>query len=557
MPSTARVLCSLLAIGFLLSPQSAEARARLTLTTPTTVTAGAQVTATGQVAGRTGDRIILQRRVGRAWRQLATAKVRSKRYRIAFRVPSTAPGLTIRVVLRRKARQIALSKIRRLAVKAPPRSPSGTLAPGAPTGLPRPVTPSSVPTPGPTGSPQAAAASVALPPTQISSAPAPGEPGQLVYAGDLDIRAGDFVAAAIGPSTPDGFLGRVLAVSRGSGRTTLTTEPAALTDAIADGDINQVIQGPAALNAFRAPGRTATGLKCDTGGVSSDFDITPTVSITGRWRGFSLQTAEIKAGLRPRLTISASVGTISCSLSQSFNLPTAQFTIGPIPVVITNKLKLSLTASGSLPGSGKASITGSLDASAGVRYDNGNYSGFGDLTPSLTAQPPTISDAGSLSAKVTPALETFLYGVGGPRIALNAGLSLNASRTANPWWTLTAPVSLEAKLTIPALKLSSPSFTPFSRTFQLATAPGPFGGGGGGGGGGPTGPTGPGGGGGGGGGGSANSTHTLAAGADHSCARRAGGSVVCWGRNYSGELGDGTTTRRLTPVAVSGLSDAG
>jgi len=158
-------------IGFLLSPQSAEARARLTLTTPTTVTAGAQVTATGQVAGRTGDRLILQRRVGRAWRQLAAAKVRSKRYRIAFRVPSTAPGLTIRMVLRRKARQIALSKIRRLAVRAP-------------TGLPRPVTPSSVPTPGPTGRPQAAAASVALPPTQISSAPAPGEPGQIVYAGD-------------------------------------------------------------------------------------------------------------------------------------------------------------------------------------------------------------------------------------------------------------------------------------------------------------------------------------------------------------------------------------
>jgi len=42
----------------------------------------------------------------------------------------------------------------------------------------------------------------------------------------------------------------------------------------------------------------------------------------------------------------------------------------------------------------------------------------------------------------------------------------------------------------------------------------------------------------------------------HSCARRAGGSVVCWGYNYSGELGDGTTTSRLTPVAVSGLSDA-
>jgi alpha-tubulin suppressor-like RCC1 family protein len=45
----------------------------------------------------------------------------------------------------------------------------------------------------------------------------------------------------------------------------------------------------------------------------------------------------------------------------------------------------------------------------------------------------------------------------------------------------------------------------------------------------------------------------LSAGNDQSCARLATGAVLCWGENVTGQLGDGSTTRRLTPVAVAGL----
>jgi hypothetical protein len=45
-------------------------------------------------------------------------------------------------------------------------------------------------------------------------------------------------------------------------------------------------------------------------------------------------------------------------------------------------------------------------------------------------------------------------------------------------------------------------------------------------------------------------------GSDHVCARRTGGSVVCWGRGGRGELGNGMSTDSSTPVAVTGLTDA-
>ena len=46
----------------------------------------------------------------------------------------------------------------------------------------------------------------------------------------------------------------------------------------------------------------------------------------------------------------------------------------------------------------------------------------------------------------------------------------------------------------------------------------------------------------------------IAGGYYHSLAVKSDGTVWAWGYNGAGQLGDGTTTNRLTPVPVSGLT---
>lgn len=55
---------------------------------------------------------------------------------------------------------------------------------------------------------------------------------------------------------------------------------------------------------------------------------------------------------------------------------------------------------------------------------------------------------------------------------------------------------------------------------------------------------------------SMSATDVLGLGERHSCLVVNAGQIMCWGLNAEGQLGDGTTTNSLSPIAVAGISDA-
>lgn len=456
---------------------------------PQAALAGTNVQVSGTVGAGT-DRVALQQQLGRAWKVIAYgAPIRGGRrgaFRLSWRTPSRVGRMRVRVLGLHGARVTERTRTFPVTVSG------GHFRPGLQAVVLAHPKVTSVPAPGESGVVVFSATRAKS--ARTSAAPVPGR--ALVIGSPTSIQPGQVFALPYNSvDTPLGFLGRALAIDTVGAITTIQTAPATLLDAGVQGDISPLREK---VPADFEPAIDSRSVRCSDG-ASATVAGRVKVSIKPQLHAnFSLLPPRLNsADFSLTATASGSLhaetqATAGCQFTAQVpkapaQLGTFEAAIGGIPIVVVLQGQLTLTGSFTESAGVSVEVTPSVSASGGLSYTKQN--GFKKIVPyPVAAFPFSLPDfhaTGHAEATVEPRLSMLLYGVAGPELGLKAGLDLAADTAANPWWSLTAPVDIDATLTASVLGIrkTSGKWNIYHHVFPVSQASGPFGN--------PTGPTGP------------------------------------------------------------------
>jgi hypothetical protein len=300
---------------------------------------------------------------------------------------------------------------------------------------------------------------VAVTPTSIKVSTAAGPWAQA--------HVGSVLAGGVSPASPTGFLVRVTAMTPGAGgAVTYTTVPAAIDEAIADGELH------ADFGTGNAPPAPDPSIGVGFG-IGKEFTATETVAnstgsatvtATGQVSVGASVDLDIDVDLFPpgvEAELSATAnesasGSISLSgeagWSKTWDLGewafgTYTFAIGPVPVVIQPQVELGAHASAQVSGKVEVGFTQSGSVTAGIKYDDGLKTFHNETFqgPALTG--PTVEAQASATVGVDASVEVELYGAAEAGITLTPHLDLEADLCeANVSWGLDASASFELEV---------------------------------------------------------------------------------------------------------------
>jgi hypothetical protein len=323
------------------------------------------------------------------------------------------------------------------------------------------------------------------------------------------LRPGDVIAAGVSKATPQGLLRMVDGVSSHGGTTTVTTSPAALNQAVTAGGLalgGTLGAGSVASFVPARPGiRLLRPAAADAGvslggsiGVSIDADLykstddrtvhadamislTPAVDLS-----VSVSGGHIDASFQATVTEAGSVA-LKAQLSHEFSasIPLGEvtfgpivFTIGPVPVVITPELSLSLDADGTITVGAQTTAGQSITYGVTLTSTDGRVSATPINQHTSFFSPPTLFDSLDLQIGPEAELSLLLYDAVGPYVKDELSLAkLHASTTEDPWWTLSAENVVSAGFKLSALgdDIADWSKSPLiDSTWPIANAGGPF-----------------------------------------------------------------------------------
>lgn len=298
-----------------------------------------------------------------------------------------------------------------------------------------------------------------------------------------DIAVGDVLVSAPAPNAPDGMLRRVTALNRSGDVIRAETVGAAITEAVANGsggtttplgpnDVGSVetvdgvapskgLEGTGAASAMSADpiGVETISLALDTVLHDADGDASTTgdrVTVTGTLAlALTLDTAleisdrevdrfRFAVGVEEQLDAAFTVGEGAPGdwerqLAQIFLRPIT-FTVGPVPVVLTPEVRVSVGANRETTVAVDFSTTSTRSAQLGAEYTaDGGWSNIsGPQSTAVGSATPPASGAATVRegfVKDTVALE--FYGAAGPNVFTTRTLQLHSQPDAAPIHELT------------------------------------------------------------------------------------------------------------------------
>lgn len=504
---------------------------------PVVVQAGAWARLTGSLehlrgAPRRKVLVDLQRRKHGRWATIAHGGVNWRHdFRLRFFAPPKARNLVLRLVFRRGEDVLLTSRTWTATLRpadtpgqydAPSQNPTTTGAlspstkvievskpiatipgfgvPGAPT-VPEPAAPYDAPVPPDPSTPRQTSVITPRAVEGFNSTT-----GTMVVDGATSLRPGDDVAVGIGPNTPYGALRKVTSSAMAGGDTVLQTTETTLQDATPGGTIDQHItaaemvpphltssrslrsdgisfsrRGKRIHAKFAVKGSRLRDLECSTSGrigIYGDLSFTPGIDVDASWSlfgGFSAHFIAF-ADAHAEVGLTAEAGA-ECTFEQTLwehHLTPIEFFIGPIPIVILPELELSVGAEGSVTGSLTTGIHADAHAQAGIEYSHGGFHNVSSFTKSYGFDPPSLELEADVGGEVAVALRGLLYGIGGPEVALHAGVNAHITPLHTPFYKITMPISLTAGLTIPVLDIATPEWEVWGHSFLLARGGNPI-----------------------------------------------------------------------------------
>ena len=169
-------------------------------------------------------------------------------------------------------------------------------------------------------------------------------------------------------------------------------------------------------------------------------------------------------------------------MSFEMEAPVAKVTLPPIdvggiiPIWVTPIIELDLDASGELKARITAEVSDKVTVSAGLKYEEGQWSPYASKDIQYSYQPPKLEASADIKASLGPKFTLLIEGLVGPWVSVDGYVEFMADTQDDPWWTLWAGfegfVGIDAELLGVGFHYQSDDLIGYRE--KLADAGGPF-----------------------------------------------------------------------------------